>query len=83
MRTAMDVILEELCASCSELLKRRENKEVVEVDDDGNVALCPNCKEIFIPDEDYIFWNADYSGADAMVVAWDSECKWLIDFFKN
>jgi hypothetical protein len=42
----------------------------------------PNCKEIFIPDNSRMgFANGDYSGADAMVVAYDSDCEWLINFF--
>lgn len=41
----------------------------------------PNCKEMFIPDEGYTFWNADYSGADAMIVGWDAGCAWLKEFF--
>ncbi len=42
----------------------------------------PNCKTIFIPDtEEMMFANGDYSGADAMVVAYDSDCAWLINFF--
>jgi DNA polymerase I-like protein with 3'-5' exonuclease and polymerase domains len=46
----------------------------------GTIEL-PNCKEIFLPDIGKEICDVDYSGADAMVVAWDSECKWLIDFF--
>lgn len=50
---------------------------------DTNIQL-PNCKEIFLPSTPTrMFFNADYSGADAMVVAADSECKWLLDFFAN
>lgn len=45
------------------------------------ITKLPNCKEFFIPDEGYTFFNADYSGADAMIVAWDSECSWLQNFF--
>ena len=45
------------------------------------ISKLPNCKDFFIPDEGYYFWNVDYSGADAMIVAWDSDCKWLQNFF--
>lgn len=48
----------------------------------GDVQL-PNCKELFIPDEGYSFFNVDYSGADAMIVAWESDCVWLKNFFKT
>lgn len=47
------------------------------------ISKLPNCKDFFIPDEGYFFWNADYSGADAMIVAWDSDCKWLQKFFND
>ncbi len=43
----------------------------------------PNCKELFLPDDGYTFFNIDYSGADAMVVAWDSDCTWLQNFFNT
>lgn len=43
----------------------------------------PNCKELFLPDEGKTFFNIDYSGADAMVVAWDSDCAWLQNFFRT
>ena len=52
-------------------------------DDEEGITELPNCKELFIPDENYVFWNCDLSGADAQVVAWDSECEWLMDFFKD
>lgn len=46
----------------------------------GEIQL-PNCKTMFIPDEGYIFFNADFVGADAQVVAFDSNCPFLIDIF--
>lgn len=49
---------------------------------EGTVEL-PNCKELFIPDDGYTFFDIDYSGADAMVVAWDSDCVWLKNFFRT
>lgn len=49
---------------------------------EGSVML-PNCKKMFIPIPGYEFADLDYSGADAMIVAWESDCKWLIDFFLN
>ena len=53
-------------------------KDVLEVE---GITKLPNCKSIFIPDEGYTFFNADYSGADAMVVAADSNCEYLLNFF--
>lgn len=58
-----------------------ELEEVIIDEDAEGITALPNCKEFFIPDEGYMFWNADYSGADAMVVAWDSDCEWLQNFF--
>ena len=67
-----------------------DNEEVVEVSDnlyndvvaEGSIIL-PNVKKMFLPDEGKEIADADFSGADAMIVAWESECKWLIDFFKS
>lgn len=47
------------------------------------ITKLPNCKALFLPDEGYNFFNIDYSGADAMVVAWDSDCAWLQNFFNT
>jgi len=49
---------------------------------EGTLKL-PNIKRIFIPDEGKEIGDADYSGADIMIVAADSGCKWLLDFFAN
>ena len=35
-------------------------------------VVFPNVKKLFIPDRDYIIVDADLSGADAQVVAWES-----------
>jgi len=43
----------------------------------------PNCKKIFIPDEGYTFFNVDLKGADAQIVAFDSDCQFLIDIFQD
>jgi len=53
---------------------------VLEVE--GSIKL-PNVKKIFLPDEGKEICDADYSGADIMIVAADSECKWLLDYFDN
>ena len=47
----------------------------------SSLTKLPNCKKIFIPDPGYTFFDIDYSGADAMVVAADSGCEWLLNFF--
>lgn len=43
----------------------------------------PNIKELFIPDKDHIFFDMDLSAADARIVAYESNCKFLIDIFEN
>ena len=60
-----------------------EGEELLNVIYSEGVTELPNCKELFIPDDGYTFFDVDYSGADAMVVGWDSECEWLMDFFTN
>jgi DNA polymerase I-like protein with 3'-5' exonuclease and polymerase domains len=62
--------------------ENEEDEEFITGDQEGITEL-PNCKELFIPDTGYYFWNADYSGADAMIVAWDSNCRWLQNFFET
>jgi DNA polymerase-1 len=52
--------------------------EVVE-----GISELPNCKTLFIPDDGYTYFDIDYSGADARVVAWDSDCPFLMDIFND
>lgn len=42
----------------------------------------PNVKKIFLPDMGYVFFDMDYSSADAQFVAWDSDCEFLKKIFK-
>lgn len=58
-----------------------DNDDIILADEYEGITKLPNCKEFFIPDEGYTFFNADYSGADAMVVAADANCSWLLKFF--
>lgn len=58
------------------------NSKYVSYSKEGNLIL-PNIKKIFLPDEGMELLDGDLSGADAMVVAADSECKWLLDFFNS
>jgi DNA polymerase I-like protein with 3'-5' exonuclease and polymerase domains len=60
-----------------------EDIEDIGLIEEESITKLPNCKEIFLPDVGTVFWNADYSGADAMVVAWDSNCEFLINFFST
>ena len=43
----------------------------------------PNVRRLFIPDPGYIMFDADLSGADAQVVAWEAEDDDLKDAFKK
>lgn len=59
-----------------------------EIDVDSQIEVVgiselPNCKTLFIPDDGYTFFDIDYSGADARVVAWDSDCPFLMDIFND
>lgn len=58
-----------------------ENK-YIQFSEKGDLIL-PNIKKMVIPDEGMEMFDADLSGADIMVVAADSECKWLLDFFSK
>ena len=58
-----------------------EGSEILNVVYSDGITKLPNCKQLFIPDPGYTFFDVDYSGADAMVVAWDSDCQWLMNFF--
>jgi len=54
----------------------------IQFESDGTIKF-PNIKRIFLPDEGKEICDADLSGADIMVVAADSQCKWLLDFFSK
>lgn len=63
-----------------------DNEDTLEVAIDGEttgITELPNCKRLFIPDDGYVFFDIDYSGADARVVAFDSDCKFLISIFND
>lgn len=47
---------------------------------EGNIIL-PNIKKVFLADTGMELADFDLSGADIQIVAWDSECKWLMDYF--
>lgn len=48
----------------------------------GNIQL-PNCKELFICEEDELFFDIDLAAADARIIAWLSGCKVLTELFEN
>lgn len=43
----------------------------------GDPYQFPNIREMFIPDEGYLFWNGDLDRADLQVVVWESDDKML------
>jgi DNA polymerase I-like protein with 3'-5' exonuclease and polymerase domains len=43
----------------------------------------PNCKELFICEEDEMFFDIDLAAADARIIAWVSNCKFLTDLFEE
>jgi DNA polymerase I - 3''-5'' exonuclease and polymerase domains len=48
---------------------------------EGKLVL-PNCKKMFIPDNGWVFFDADYSAIDLHFVVWESDCKFLKDIIK-
>ncbi len=48
----------------------------------GSIEL-PNCKKMFIPPKDYIFFDADYSAIDLHFVVWESDCKFVKDIIRT
>ena len=50
---------------------------------DSAIAQLPNIKRIFIPDPGYTIFDADLSGADAQVVAWEADDDELKALFRS
>lgn len=48
---------------------------------EGKLAL-PNCKNIFLPSDDKVFFDADYSAIDLHFVIWESDCQFLKDIIR-
>ncbi|MFA6201263.1 MAG: DNA polymerase [Bacteroidales bacterium] len=60
-----------------------ENEDLIaDFEVEGTISL-PNIKNIFLPDQGKEIADFDLSGADIMIVAADSECKWLMDYFST
>ena len=67
----------------SEMEDEENSEKGVDIDEEAEgVTELPNCKEFFIPDPNYTMFNIDFEGADAQIVAYESDCEWLINFFK-
>lgn len=43
----------------------------------------PNIRELFIPDPGMTICDIDLDSADARIVAWESQCEWLMDCFRS
>jgi DNA polymerase I-like protein with 3'-5' exonuclease and polymerase domains len=74
-------------------LMRLDSETEVELEDDedavdidtpvyGTTKL-PNCKELFICEEDEMFFDIDLAAADARIIAWVSGCPFLTDLFED
>jgi len=50
---------------------------------DKSIVELPNIKKIFIPDPNYVLFDADLSGADAQVVAWEADDDELKALFRR
>jgi DNA polymerase I-like protein with 3'-5' exonuclease and polymerase domains len=66
------------------------DSEDIELEDEAEVAEAgygvtelPNCKELFICEDDEMFFDIDLAAADARIIAWVSGCKFLTDLFED
>ncbi len=50
---------------------------------DKSIAVLPNVRKLFIPDTGYMIFDADLSGADAQVVAWEADDADLKKAFRS
>jgi DNA polymerase I-like protein with 3'-5' exonuclease and polymerase domains len=48
----------------------------------GSTEL-PNCKELFICEDDEMFFDIDLAAADARIISWVSGCKFLTELFED
>lgn len=53
-------------------------------EEEKSIIQLPNVKELFIPDNDEeLFFDIDLAAADARVIAWTSECRFLTELFED
>lgn len=67
-------------------LSMEDDSEVSEIDTTTSMygmTDLPNCKELFICEEDEIFFDIDLAAADARIIAWVSGCKFLTELFED
>jgi DNA polymerase-1 len=50
---------------------------------ESTAMLLPNIREMFVPDPDYVIFEADLKGADAQVVAWEANDEPLKTAFRE
>ena len=87
----------DLRVALQEILREDDNaKDVIEIDDNEvmqfqtevgslykGITVLPNVKKIFLPDnDDWMFFDADYSAIDLHFVVWEADCKYLKDIMK-
>jgi DNA polymerase-1 len=46
-------------------------------------GLLPNLREIIIPDEGFTFFDIDLAAADLRIVAWESNCQKMKEWFRD
>ena len=63
-----------------QVAKASTNKLIVNNLKSSGLAL-PNVKKMFLADEGKVFFNVDFSAADARIVAHTANCPYLIDVF--
>lgn len=87
----------DLRVALQEILREDDNvKDVSEINDNEvmqfqtevgslyrGITVLPNVKKIFLPDnDDWMFFDADYSAIDLHFVVWEADCKYLKDIMK-
>lgn len=60
-----------------------EETVVDSIENTTSITKLPNCKQLFIPDEGYTFFDVDFAGADARIMAYSANCSYLIDIFED
>jgi len=67
-----------------EQVARSSNNHIIKGNLTGSNLVLPNVKKMFLPDSsDWVFFNADFSSADARIVGHRTNCRFYIDIFKE
>lgn len=68
---------------CLQSLEDEEESDIIlEPEIEGSLEL-PNIKELFWCLQDEIYFDTDLASADARVIAWTSQCKFLTELYKE